>query len=197
MCDFFAFGVGLYHIGTNIGVWHTIQPTVQAVHLTDLIELGACRNMVIDHQKMEFFILSALVDGGEQHAAGVDAHHGPRRQVGDGDEGLADQLLRLVECMDAGKDDTVRAGAVIQRELQQLLGLGHGLAGLDLDRAEIRLGEGIKINEFLKKRLDHHVGEVDLLLRGLGCLGGVIGLVLGLSLALHRRDFISNSRKLL
>ena len=99
MCDFFAFGVELYHIGTNIGVWHTIQPTVQTVHLTDLIELRTSRNMVINHEQMEFFFLTALVDCGEKHTAGVDAHHRSRRQVGDGDQGLANQFFRLVECV--------------------------------------------------------------------------------------------------
>ena len=32
----------------------------------------------------------------DEHTAGVDAHHGARRQVGDGYAGLADQFIRLV-----------------------------------------------------------------------------------------------------
>jgi len=50
---------------------------------------------------------------GQKHAAGLDAHHRSGREVGDGDQGLADQLLRLVVCMDAAQDGPVGAGTVI------------------------------------------------------------------------------------
>ena len=135
---------------------------------------------------MEFFFLAALVDGGEQHAAGVDAHHGTGRQVGDGDEGLADELFGLVEGVDAAEDGAVGARAVVQSELEELLALGNRLAGKNLHGAEIALGEGLKVHEIRKEGLNHHVGEVDFLLAGragfrgrgrvrllLGGLGGV------------------------
>ena len=133
MCDFFAFGVELYHIGTNIGVWHTIQPTVQTVHLTDLTELCTRRNMIIYHDQVKLFFLTTLVDGGKQHSAGLQAHHRTRRQIGDRDQGLADELFRFIVSVDAGKDRAVDAGSIIQRELQKLLGLLDGFGiGCDL-----------------------------------------------------------------
>ena len=70
---------------------------------------------------MEFFDAFLVVDGGNEHPAGVDAHHGPRRQIRDGDAGLADELFRLVVLVDTGKDDSVGAGAVIQHEFQEFL----------------------------------------------------------------------------
>ena len=131
------------------------------------------------------------MDGGEQHAAGVNAHHGTRREVGDGDERLADKHLRLIEGVNAGENGARRAGAVIQRKLQQLLRLRHSLAGKHLDRAEIRPREGVKIHEIRKQRLNLHLGEVNLF-RGCGrrlrrCLR--LLLRLGRVQRLHCRDF--------
>ena len=62
------------------------------------IQLRACRDMVIHHQKMKFFVFAVLlvVHSGEKHAAGVGAHHLSRREIGDGDQGLSEQLIRLV-----------------------------------------------------------------------------------------------------
>ena len=113
---------------------------------------------------MKLFFLAALVDRGEEHAAGVDAHHGTRRQVGDGDQRLAHQLLGLVIGVDAGEDGAGRTGAIVQCKLQQLLGLFHSLARQHLHGTEIALGEGLEIHEVREQRLDGHVAEVDLLL---------------------------------
>ena len=68
--------------------------------------------MVIYHQQMQLFFLRILevVYCGKQHTAGLDAHHLSRRKVRDRDQGLADQLFRLVECVDARKDRAVCAG---------------------------------------------------------------------------------------
>ena len=79
--------------------------------------------MRIKHQKVQLFSAFLVVDGGNEHPAGVDAHHGPRRQIRDGDAGLADELFRLVVLVDTGKDDSVGAGAVIQHEFQEFFGL--------------------------------------------------------------------------
>ena len=46
--------------------------------------------MRIYHQQMKLFILAALVDSGEKHTAGIDAHHFSWRQIRDGDAGLSD-----------------------------------------------------------------------------------------------------------
>ena len=97
-----------------------------------------------------------LVHGGDQHAAGGNSHHLPRRQVQDGDGRLADQLLRLVVLVDAGEDDAVRAAAVVQGELQQLVGLLHRLAVLDLHGAEIGLQKRIEVYLVLHIGLQLH-----------------------------------------
>ena len=64
-----------------------------------LIELSTRRDVGVDHQKMELFFLSFMVNGTDQHTAGIDAHHLSRGQIRDGDAGLAYQLFRLVILM--------------------------------------------------------------------------------------------------
>ena len=97
--------------------------------------------------------------------------------------------------MNAAQDDAILAGTVVERELQELLRLLHGLAGLDLHSAEIALGEGVKVHKISKQRLDLHIGKIDLLLhcgrcgRGLGRLVlGRFGLLVGIQ-RLHGGDF--------
>lgn len=123
------------------------------------IELGTCRDMVIDHQKMKLFFIAVLlvVDCGKQHATGIDAHHLPRREIGDGNQGLADQLFRLIISMNSGKNDAVSAGSIVQDELQKLLGLRNSRTFFYLYRPEIGLAEGVEIDLFLKERLNLHV----------------------------------------
>ena len=136
--------------------------------------------MRVNHEQVQPFLTVLLVEGGQEHTAGFHAHHGPGREIGDGHAGLADELLRLVEGVDAREDDARLAGAVVQGELQQLLGLGHGLAVEHLDRAEIALAEGLEIDEILEQGFDLHIGEVDFLFGGhrffslLRCLAGLL-----------------------
>ena len=125
------------------------------------IQLRAGGDVGIDHQKVELLLLAFLVDGGEQHAAGLDAHHGSGGQVGDGDAGLPYQLLGLIILMNAAQNHPVFAGSVVQNELQELLGLLHGLALQHLDGAEIGLTEGLEIDEIREQGLDFHIGKVD------------------------------------
>ena len=160
------------------------------------IELCAGGDVRIDHEQVQPLLVVFVVHGGNQHAAGVDAHHGPRREVDDGNAGLAHELFRLVIGVNAGENHAVRAGAVIERELQELLRLMHSLTRLDLHGAEIGLAERVKVHEIGKQRLDLHVGKVDLLLncgryrRGLGGLWlGRFGLLVGIQ-RLHGRDKI-------
>ena len=91
------------------------------------------------------------------------------RQVGDGDAGLAHQLLRLIIVVDAAQNDPIDPSSVIQNELQELFGLLHRFTLLDLHGTEITLGEGVKVNLILEQRFDLHVGEVDLFLHSRGC----------------------------
>ena len=65
------------------------------------IQLRPRRDVVVHHEKMKFFLPVALIDRREQHAAGLDAHHGARRQVRNRNQGLSDQLFRLVVSVNA------------------------------------------------------------------------------------------------
>lgn len=79
--------------------------------------------MRVEHQKVQLFSAFLVMDGGDEHTLRGNAHHGSRRQIRDGDAGLADELFRLVVLVDTGKDDSVGAGAVIQHEFQEFFGL--------------------------------------------------------------------------
>ena len=114
-----------------------------------LAQLCAGGDSIIDHDQIQLLLTVDGVNGAHQHTAGLTAHHLSGRQVGDGHQGLAHQLLGLVELGDAGQDLTIGAGAVIQSELQQLVGLLHVLAGLDLHSTEVGLAEGLEINVLL------------------------------------------------
>ena len=80
-----------------------------------LAKLCSRRDFIIHHNKVEDLLTLLGVDSREQHAAALVAHHLARGQVDDGDERLADKLLRLVELVDAGEDLAVGAGAVVER----------------------------------------------------------------------------------
>ena len=58
-----------------------------------LAELGARGDAVVEHKEVQALLgivaLALLVDGADEHAAGIDAHHLARREVHDGDAGLA------------------------------------------------------------------------------------------------------------
>ena len=101
--------------------------------------------MVVDHEEVEFFFAFFFMDGREEHAAGVDAHHSSRWQVDNRDEGLANEFFRFIECMDAGEDDAVGACAVVENEFQEFLGFLDGFAALDFDCSEVRFAECIEV----------------------------------------------------
>ena len=126
-----------------------------------LAKLRASRDLIIHHNKVEDLLTLLGVDSREQHAAALKSHHLARGQVDDGDERLADELFGLVPLVDAGEDLAVGAGAVVERKVQQLLGLLDGLACLDLHGAEVALGEGIKVDELLKQWLDGNLGIIN------------------------------------
>lgn len=139
----------------------------------NLIQLCAGGDVGVYHEAVELLHALFMVDGGDNHAAGINAHHLPGRQIGDGNEGLAHQLLRLVGIVDTAEDDPVTAGAVVQGKLQKLLGLLHRLAGLDLHRPEVGLGEGFKVHKLGEQRLNFHLGEVDGSHRNERCFAGL------------------------
>ena len=82
-----------------------------------LVQLGACGDVVVQHQKMEFFFSFFMMHGGNQHTAGLDAHHGSGGQIGDGHAGLANQLFRLVIGVDSAQNGALVARSVVQSEL--------------------------------------------------------------------------------
>ena len=100
-------------------------------------------DVVVQHQQMQLFLTLLVVDGGDQHPAGLNAHHGTGRQIGDGKQRLAYQLFRLVIGVNAAQNDPIHTGSVVQSELQQLLGLLDSFAFLELYGTEIGLGEGL------------------------------------------------------
>ena len=73
--------------------------------------------MVIKHQKVELFFSFFMMNGADQHAAGLDAHHGSGRQICDCNTGLANQFFRLVICVNSAQNGPFCAAAVIQSEL--------------------------------------------------------------------------------
>ena len=117
--------------------------------------------MVVDHQQMEIFFAVFLVDGADDHAAAVDAHHFAWWQVGDGDEGLADEFLWFVVFVDAGEDGSVFAGSVVQGELEELFTLWHGFAVENLDGAEVGFREGFEVDAVFEEWLDLYACEID------------------------------------
>ena len=78
------------------------------MYLQFLVKLRSGRNVRIDHQQMELFLLAFLMNCGDQHAAGIDSHHLSGRQIRDCNAGLANQLFRFVIGMDAGKYRAIR-----------------------------------------------------------------------------------------
>ena len=109
---------------------------------------------------MELFSAFLVVNSRDQHAAGVDAHHGSGRQIHDGDAGFSDQFFRLVVFVNAGKNDSIGASSVIQDKFQEFFGLFDRFAGLDLDGAEIGFRERLEVHKVLEQRLNFDLGEV-------------------------------------
>ena len=62
------------------------------------VQLRSRRDVVVHHEKMKLFLPIALVDGREQHAAGLDTHHGARRQVRDCNQGTLSMSLKARIC---------------------------------------------------------------------------------------------------
>ena len=136
------------------------------------IQLGPSRDVIIHHQEMQVFFAVSLVDGADDHAAAVDAHHFAWWQVGDGDEGFADEFLWFVVFVDAGEDGSVFAGSVVEGELEELFALWHGFAVEHFDGAEVALTEGVEVDHVLEEGFDLYACEIDgLCLFSFWCFG--------------------------
>ena len=107
-----------------------------------LSHLAAGFHLVEHRSHMERVI---KVDGRQNHALALDAHHLARSEVGYEEHILADELLRLVVSRDARKNGAVYARAVVDSELQELLRLLYLLAVLDMTDADVELLECVEV----------------------------------------------------
>ena len=91
-----------------------------------LVQLRACRNMIIHHKQMQFFVFTVflVVHCGQQHTTGLNAHHGSGGQIDDGDQCLSNQFFRLIVSVDTGEDGAVGAGASSKVNCNSFLDLG-------------------------------------------------------------------------
>ena len=126
-----------------------------------LIQLSASRDVRIYLQEVQLLSTLLAMDSAEQHTAGLNAHHLARRQVDNGNQGLAQQLFRLIEGMNTAQNSAVSASTIIQGKLQQLFALGHSNTILNLYSTEVRFAEGVEINEISKERFNFHLGEIN------------------------------------
>ena len=82
---------------------------------------------------------SIEVEGREDHATTLDAHHFAGSKVGDEEHVLADQLLGLIVLGDTREDGAVRARSVVDGKLQELIALLHRVAVLDVTHTDVEL----------------------------------------------------------
>ena len=57
--------------------------------------------MRIYHEQMKLLFAVFVVNGGNEHTAGINAHHRTGRKIRDGDAGLADQIFGLIISMNS------------------------------------------------------------------------------------------------
>ena len=102
-CRFFV--LSFYIVWRTIGV----SGVKSRSDFTPSIQLRSCWDVVVDHEEVKVFFAVFLVDSADDHAAGIEAHHFLWWQVGDSDEGFADEFLWFVVFVDAGEDGSVAA----------------------------------------------------------------------------------------
>ena len=110
---------------------------------------------------MERFFPILLVHGADDHAAGVDAHHCTWWQVGDGNQGFADEFFRFVVFVNAAEDGSINAGAVIEGELKEFLALRNSLAIQYFYCTEVAFGEGFEVYHVFEEWFYFNAGKVD------------------------------------
>ena len=60
--------------------------------------------MRVEHEQVQALVVSLVMHGGDEHAAGVDTHHRARREIDYCNVGLADKLFGLVVCVNSRKN---------------------------------------------------------------------------------------------
>ena len=146
--------------------------------------------MRVNHEQVKFFFVVFMVNGGNKHSAGFNAHHRARRKVYYRDTGLAHKVFGFIVSVNARKNGALGARAVVKREFEQFFGLGNGFARKHFNRAEIGFRECLKINGVLKQRLYLNFGKVYFLFdngRGLCGSCGLFGLLVRVK-RFKRRD---------
>ena len=136
--------------------------------------------MRVNHEQVKFFFVVFMVNGGNKHSAGFNAHHRARRKVYYRNTGLAHKVFGFIVSVNARKNGALGARAVVKREFEQFFGLGNGFARKHFNRAEIGFRECLKINGVLKQRLYLNFGKVFFLFdcgRGLCGCRGLFGLL--------------------
>ena len=151
---------------------------VEAVSLTTRLRLGSMSARF--DRAHGFSLMHALprlraAVGAEQkdlRAAGASRHdhalaraksHLPRRQVRHAHHQPADERRRVVGALDAGKHRAPLVTAQRQRQLDQLLGLGHLFGRHHAGHPQVDLGEVVDRN---------HFGHQRLFFQGLAAVGG-------------------------
>ena len=132
--------------------------------------------MRVNHEQVKFFFVVFMVNGGNKHSAGFNAHHRARRKVYYRDTGLSHKVFGFIVSVNARKNGALGARAVVKREFEQFFGLGNGFARKHFNRAEIGFRECLKINGVLKQRLYLNFGKVYFLFDNGRCLCGCRGL---------------------
>lgn len=74
-----------------------------------LVQLCPSWDVVIHHKKVKLLSVSLLklAHCRKQHTTGLDAHHRSRWEIGNGDQGLSNQFLWLIKCMNTRKNRPV------------------------------------------------------------------------------------------
>lgn len=122
--------------------------------------------MRVNHEQVQLFFVVLMMNGGDEHSAGIDAHHRTRGQVHNGNAGLSDKVFGLIISVNSAQNGSFGARAVIEREFEKLFRLRNGFAGENLDSAEIGLREGLKIDGVREERLNSDLREVYLFFVG-------------------------------
>ena len=129
--------------------------------------------MRVNHEQVKFFFVVFMVNGGNKHSAGFNAHHRARRKIYYRDTGLAHKVFGFIVSVNARKNGALGARAVVKSEFEQFFGLRNSFARKHFNRAEIGFRESLKINGVLKQRLYLNFGKVYFLFdNGRGLCGG-------------------------
>ena len=77
--------------------------------------------MRVNHEQVKFFFVVFMVNGGNKHSAGFNAHHRARRKVYYRDTGLAHKVFGFIVSVNARKNGALGVRAVVKREFEQFL----------------------------------------------------------------------------